>query len=51
MRTRTRAPLAGLCRIRRPDASGNLGALLSLDHPDVKLTLQIQPELRALLPK
>jgi hypothetical protein len=38
---------AGSCRIRRPDAPGNLDALLPLDHANVILTLQVQPELRA----
>src|ERR1019366_7809635 len=38
---------AGSCRIRRPDSPSDLGALLALDHADVILTLQLQPELRA----
>ena len=37
----------GSCRIRGPDAPGNLGTLLALDHANVILTLQVQPELRA----
>src|ERR1700721_1113132 len=44
--TDTSNPLRGLRCIRRPDASGNLGALLALDHADVILPLQVQPELR-----
>src|SRR5947208_17073691 len=44
---RTDATSAGSCRIRRSDAPGNLRTLLSLDHADVILTLQVQPELRA----
>jgi hypothetical protein len=38
--------MAGSCRVRRPDSPGDLGALLPLDHADVILTLQVQPELR-----
>ena len=33
-------------RICRPHALGKLGALLPLDHADVVLALQVQPELR-----
>jgi hypothetical protein len=38
---------ADSCRIRRPDPSGNLGALFPHDHANVVLTLQVQPDLRA----
>src|SRR5260370_22968532 len=41
------ATSAASCRIGRPDAPGNLGALLPLDHANVILTLQVQPELSA----
>src|SRR5437879_8719845 len=41
------ATSAASCRIGRPDAPRNLGALLPLDHANVILTLQVQPELRA----
>src|ERR1700682_990780 len=37
----------GSCRIRGPHAPGNLRTLLPLDHADVILSLQVQPELRA----
>jgi len=35
------------CRIRWPYALGKLRALLPLNHADVVLALQVQPELRA----
>src|ERR1043166_941362 len=34
-------------RIGRPHAFGNLAAVLPLDHRDVVLALQVEPELRA----
>ena len=37
-----------LRRIRRPHAAGYLDAPVALDHGDVELTLQVQPELRAI---
>src|SRR6478672_2966590 len=44
---RNRATSFGSCRIRGPDAPGNFRTLLPLDHADVILSLQVQPELRA----
>src|SRR5690349_10478841 len=35
------------CRICRSHPLGDLGALLALDHADIVLALQVQPELRA----
>src|SRR6202043_1217374 len=35
------------CRVRGPGASGDLGALLALDHADFIRALQVEPELRA----
>jgi hypothetical protein len=42
-----RRRIAGSCRIRGPDAPGNFRTLLPLDHANVILSLQVQPELRA----
>jgi hypothetical protein len=35
-------------RVSRPDAPRDLGALLPFNHPNVVLTLQVKPELRAI---
>jgi hypothetical protein len=42
-----RAVPARSSSVRGPHAPGNFGALLPLDHADVVLALQVEPELRA----